>query len=190
MVSASAGLPEQSWGLRVPTVSLEWPTCPSVTGNGGPNHWECWMRDPDGYIVVVASPYGSARRLVASGPASLRRADVEESPGICRPTRPAPGEIASGWSRTHPDHHPGRLAGTNPDDATSAGPLLGGVPARRPPFLIGAPLPESEASSHASPAPRRPTYFGFRSSRVTVWKAPACCSALAISNPVSLASRL
>lgn len=29
-------------------------------GNGGPNHWECWMRDPDGYIVVVASPDGSA----------------------------------------------------------------------------------------------------------------------------------
>jgi catechol 2,3-dioxygenase-like lactoylglutathione lyase family enzyme len=29
-------------------------------GNGGPNHWECWMRDPDGYKVVVASPYGSA----------------------------------------------------------------------------------------------------------------------------------
>ncbi len=29
-------------------------------GKGGPNHWECWMRDPDGYIVVVASPYGSA----------------------------------------------------------------------------------------------------------------------------------
>lgn len=29
-------------------------------GNGGPNHWECWMHDPDGYIVVVASPYGSA----------------------------------------------------------------------------------------------------------------------------------
>ncbi len=26
---------------------------------GGPNHWECWMRDPDGYIVVVASPYGT-----------------------------------------------------------------------------------------------------------------------------------
>jgi catechol 2,3-dioxygenase-like lactoylglutathione lyase family enzyme len=23
------------------------------------NHWECWMRDPDGYIVVVASPYGT-----------------------------------------------------------------------------------------------------------------------------------
>ena len=29
-------------------------------GNGGPNHWECWMRDPDGYMVVVASPYGTA----------------------------------------------------------------------------------------------------------------------------------
>jgi catechol 2,3-dioxygenase-like lactoylglutathione lyase family enzyme len=28
--------------------------------DGGPNHWECWMRDPDGYIVVVASPYGTA----------------------------------------------------------------------------------------------------------------------------------
>lgn len=29
-------------------------------GNGGPNHWECWMRDPDGYMVVLASPDGSA----------------------------------------------------------------------------------------------------------------------------------
>ena len=29
-------------------------------GNGGPNHWECWMRDPDGYMIVVASPYGTA----------------------------------------------------------------------------------------------------------------------------------
>ena len=29
-------------------------------GDGGPNHWECWMRDPDGYTVVVASPDGSA----------------------------------------------------------------------------------------------------------------------------------
>ena len=28
--------------------------------DGGPNHWECWMNDPDGYIVVVASPDGSA----------------------------------------------------------------------------------------------------------------------------------
>ncbi|HEY1802535.1 MAG TPA: VOC family protein, partial [Terriglobales bacterium] len=29
-------------------------------GDGGPNHWECWMRDLDGYTVVVASPYGTA----------------------------------------------------------------------------------------------------------------------------------
>jgi catechol 2,3-dioxygenase-like lactoylglutathione lyase family enzyme len=29
-------------------------------GNGGPNHWECWLRDLDGYKVVIASPDGSA----------------------------------------------------------------------------------------------------------------------------------
>jgi len=29
-------------------------------GNGGPNHWEIWLRDPDGYMVVLASPDGSA----------------------------------------------------------------------------------------------------------------------------------
>ena len=29
-------------------------------GNGGPNHWELWVRDPDGYTVVFASPDGSA----------------------------------------------------------------------------------------------------------------------------------
>jgi catechol 2,3-dioxygenase-like lactoylglutathione lyase family enzyme len=28
--------------------------------DGGPNHWECWLSDPDGYIVVLASPDGSA----------------------------------------------------------------------------------------------------------------------------------
>jgi catechol 2,3-dioxygenase-like lactoylglutathione lyase family enzyme len=28
--------------------------------NPGPRHWECWLRDPDGYIVVIASPDGSA----------------------------------------------------------------------------------------------------------------------------------
>ena len=30
------------------------------SGDGGPNHWEYWLRDPDGYIVVLASPDGSA----------------------------------------------------------------------------------------------------------------------------------
>ncbi len=29
-------------------------------GDGGPNHWEIWLRDPDGYTVVLASPYGTA----------------------------------------------------------------------------------------------------------------------------------
>lgn len=29
-------------------------------GDGGPNHWECWLCDPDGYMVVLASPDGSA----------------------------------------------------------------------------------------------------------------------------------
>lgn len=29
-------------------------------GNGGPNHWELWLRDPNGYTVVLASPDGSA----------------------------------------------------------------------------------------------------------------------------------
>lgn len=29
-------------------------------GDGGPNHWEIWLRDPDGYVIVVASPYGTA----------------------------------------------------------------------------------------------------------------------------------
>lgn len=29
-------------------------------GDGGPNHWELWIRTPDGYTVVLASPDGSA----------------------------------------------------------------------------------------------------------------------------------
>jgi catechol 2,3-dioxygenase-like lactoylglutathione lyase family enzyme len=29
-------------------------------GSGGPNHWELWLRDLDGYTVVLASPDGSA----------------------------------------------------------------------------------------------------------------------------------
>jgi hypothetical protein len=28
--------------------------------DGRPNHWKCWLRDPDGYMVVLASPDGSA----------------------------------------------------------------------------------------------------------------------------------
>lgn len=29
-------------------------------GMGGPNHWEIWLRDPEGYSIVLASPDGSA----------------------------------------------------------------------------------------------------------------------------------
>ena len=29
-------------------------------GDGGSDHWELWLRDPDGYTVVVVSPDGSA----------------------------------------------------------------------------------------------------------------------------------
>ncbi|MCA8996162.1 MAG: VOC family protein [Planctomycetaceae bacterium] len=29
-------------------------------GDFGPNHWELWLRDPNGYVVVIASPDGSA----------------------------------------------------------------------------------------------------------------------------------
>jgi catechol 2,3-dioxygenase-like lactoylglutathione lyase family enzyme len=28
--------------------------------DGGPNHWEVWLRDLDGYTVVLASPDGTA----------------------------------------------------------------------------------------------------------------------------------
>ena len=28
--------------------------------DGGPNHWEIWLHDPDGYTVVLASPDGTA----------------------------------------------------------------------------------------------------------------------------------
>jgi hypothetical protein len=28
--------------------------------DGGPNHWEIWLRDLDGYKVVLASPDGTA----------------------------------------------------------------------------------------------------------------------------------
>jgi catechol 2,3-dioxygenase-like lactoylglutathione lyase family enzyme len=30
-----------------------------------PDHWECWMRDPDGYRIVVASPDWSASDIIA-----------------------------------------------------------------------------------------------------------------------------
>ena len=33
---------------------------PPPPQEGGPNHWEIWLRDPDGYVVVLSSPDGSA----------------------------------------------------------------------------------------------------------------------------------
>ena len=33
------------------------------SGDGGPNHRECWLRDLDGYTVVLASPDGEAGRV-------------------------------------------------------------------------------------------------------------------------------
>jgi catechol 2,3-dioxygenase-like lactoylglutathione lyase family enzyme len=33
---------------------------PPPPEEGGPNHWEIWIRDPDGYTVVLASPDGTA----------------------------------------------------------------------------------------------------------------------------------
>lgn len=32
-------------------------------GDGGPNHWELWLEDLDGYSIVLASPDGSADGL-------------------------------------------------------------------------------------------------------------------------------
>jgi hypothetical protein len=34
--------------------------CNPPSGGGGPDHWEIWLRDPNGYMVVLASPDGSA----------------------------------------------------------------------------------------------------------------------------------
>jgi hypothetical protein len=28
--------------------------------NPDPNQWEIWLRDPDGYVVVIAGPTGGA----------------------------------------------------------------------------------------------------------------------------------
>jgi predicted enzyme related to lactoylglutathione lyase/catechol 2,3-dioxygenase-like lactoylglutathione lyase family enzyme len=48
---------------------------PEDEGTGGPSHREIWLKDPDGYTVVVASPDGEA-----FGP--LRTEDVSVDPGV------------------------------------------------------------------------------------------------------------
>jgi catechol 2,3-dioxygenase-like lactoylglutathione lyase family enzyme len=48
-------------------------------GDGGPDHWELWLRDPDGYTVVLASPDGSAqgRPWRGAGRTEQRRTEGE-----------------------------------------------------------------------------------------------------------------
>lgn len=50
-------------------------------GNGGPDHRECWLRDPNGYVVVVASPDGEAsihERRVARQAGKGRRKQAKQ----------------------------------------------------------------------------------------------------------------
>lgn len=49
---------ERIAALKAPVVMPKHRNPPE--GPGGPDHWECWLRDPDGYTVVVASPDGTA----------------------------------------------------------------------------------------------------------------------------------
>lgn len=44
--------------LKVPVILERHRNPPD--GNGGPDHWEFWFRDPDGYAVVIVSPDGTA----------------------------------------------------------------------------------------------------------------------------------
>jgi catechol 2,3-dioxygenase-like lactoylglutathione lyase family enzyme len=48
-------------------------------GEGGPNHWECWMRDSDGYVVVVASPYGTASGTWRPRAVELRSREMDRA---------------------------------------------------------------------------------------------------------------
>jgi predicted enzyme related to lactoylglutathione lyase len=50
---------ERATALGAPVVRAPHRNPPEGEGNG-PSHLELWVRDPDGYVVVVASPDGSA----------------------------------------------------------------------------------------------------------------------------------
>jgi len=73
-------------------------------GDGGPNHWECWLRDPDVYTVVIASPAG--RRGEGEAGESRSRGSSYQTSGrarncISRSLPPAQaGRIASATSAT------------------------------------------------------------------------------------------
>jgi hypothetical protein len=51
-------LAERAAELKAEVVMARHRNPPS--GEGGPNHWELWLKDPDGYTVVLASRDGSA----------------------------------------------------------------------------------------------------------------------------------
>ena len=52
------GAVERAAGLNAPIVLDR--HCNPPDRIGGPNHWEIWLRDPDGYVVVLSSPDGTA----------------------------------------------------------------------------------------------------------------------------------
>ena len=57
------GLIDTSDFLIIHGDTLQWHHTGSgaaVGRHSGPNHWEVWLRDPDGYTVVLVSPDGSA----------------------------------------------------------------------------------------------------------------------------------
>jgi predicted enzyme related to lactoylglutathione lyase len=56
------GVVTRASGLGVEVVMASHRNPPSGQGNG-PGHREIWLRDPDGYTVVVASPDGEAAEL-------------------------------------------------------------------------------------------------------------------------------
>ena len=37
-------------------IEIIFPRHRNPPNRSSPDHWECWMNDPDGYVVVVASP--------------------------------------------------------------------------------------------------------------------------------------
>ena len=61
-------LVKDGWRAAEMGVEIVLPRHRNPPDEGGPNHWECWMRDPDGYTVVVASPYGTADGAWRPGP--------------------------------------------------------------------------------------------------------------------------
>jgi hypothetical protein len=56
------GVVERAAGLRADLVKDVHRNPPNGEGNG-PGHREIWIRDPDGYVVVVASPDGEDWQL-------------------------------------------------------------------------------------------------------------------------------